>query len=136
MFTTDGLSVNSDYIGAQNCRNCHKKAYEIWIRSSHARAQDHLPRGKKDALECLFCHATDAYRNLTRYTQVNVQCEACHGPGALHMKLMVEKQKDRLKNRGLEPVNQQSCTRCHSNIRSSKLLPFDYQKGLVAIRHW
>ena len=44
-------------------------------------------------LQCAVCHSTDLHKNYdagthayrTRWTEVNVACEACHGPGSRHV---------------------------------------------------
>ncbi len=131
------LAQESLYVGSQECKPCHAKAYEIWAGSSHAAAQDRLPQDKQGQLRCLFCHATDAqHRQMNRYGLANVQCEACHGPGSRHIAIALEKDENRSKPQGLELVTEQTCKRCHTEVRSPSLRSFQYIQALTKIRHW
>jgi hypothetical protein len=97
------------YVGAAKCKNCHAAAevgnpYEAWQKTNHAKAFETLASdaAKKIAAEkgiadpqkddqCLKCHVTAfgvAPELIAKGfdTKLGVQCEACHGPGELHMK--------------------------------------------------
>lgn len=80
---------------------------------------------------CADCHSTNLKRNFdpvanqyhTTFSEIDVSCEACHGPGSLHVELANEKSFfwDRhhgyglAKLKGLDPQPQlQSCAPCHS----------------------
>jgi hypothetical protein len=89
-------SKNADrYIGAGNCVDCHKTAHSIWAQTPHSRAFESLERdGNQYNPKCLKCHtvgymSSDGYIN-TELTPTlkNVACEACHGRGDHHTKLM------------------------------------------------
>jgi Zn finger protein HypA/HybF involved in hydrogenase expression len=62
------------------CQGCHPAAARQWRRTHHARAFADLVRlhQEKDAA-CAGCHITGGQARLH-----DVQCEACHGPGAAH----------------------------------------------------
>jgi hypothetical protein len=83
------------YVGPESCRECHKGGYQIWLASKHARAFESLERqGHQYNPRCLKCHtvgymASDGYvsQELTGHLK-NVSCEACHGRGDHHNKLM------------------------------------------------
>ena len=72
---------------------------------------------------CAECHSTNLQRNYnaadntfdTRWSEINVSCEACHGPGSRHVSLMTEKGQTGGKavtarhhgfDRSLDPVGQ------------------------------
>ncbi|TWU47412.1 Tetratricopeptide repeat protein [Rubripirellula tenax] len=80
---------------------------------------------------CADCHSTNLKRNFdpvanryhTTYSEIDVSCESCHGPGSLHVELANEKSLfwDRIHGyglarlKGLDPQPQlQSCAPCHS----------------------
>ncbi len=80
---------------------------------------------------CADCHSTNLKRNFdvksnryhTTFSEIDVSCEACHGPGSLHVELAGEKSLfwDRRHGyglahlKGLNPEPQlQSCAPCHS----------------------
>eukprot|EP00913_Durusdinium_trenchii_P028495 g26723.t1 len=105
----------SSYVGAQQCGECHKKAYNKWKTTKHAKAYEGLLLGRKDQRdnwikrnydpECLACHVTGwDPEKVTRYKSgfqiqelahdkalyTNLkgqQCENCHGPGSEHVTL-------------------------------------------------
>ncbi len=84
------------YVGSEACKKCHKREYEIWKASPHAKAYEALAQAKRPALrqfdgECVICHTT-GFDHTGGYTgeQTTPQllengCENCHGPGSLHV---------------------------------------------------
>ncbi|MCH2179146.1 MAG: hypothetical protein MK106_10110 [Mariniblastus sp.] len=80
---------------------------------------------------CAECHSTDLQRNYdtvtqqyhTTFSEIDVSCEACHGPGSVHVELAQNKKFFWDKNRGyglanLKTVSNvpqvESCAPCHS----------------------
>ncbi|WP_430810230.1 MULTISPECIES: multiheme c-type cytochrome [unclassified Carboxylicivirga] len=91
---------------------------------------------------CADCHSTNLQKNYdhindtyhTTWSEIDVSCEACHGPSSNHLKwaALPEYARDEYENYGL-PIktsgisNEQyvdNCARCHS--RRSALSDFDY----------
>lgn len=91
---------------------------------------------------CADCHSTNLQKNYdhvndtyhTTWSEIDVSCEACHGPSSNHLKwaALPEYARDEYENYGL-PIktsginNEQyvdNCARCHS--RRSSLGDFDY----------
>jgi len=80
------------YADPASCAKCHPEQYEFWKTTRHARAYATLEvtQQQYDA-ECFACHTVgfgerggfDAPTHASGYE--NVQCAACHGPGARHM---------------------------------------------------
>jgi tetratricopeptide (TPR) repeat protein len=78
-------------------------------------------RGMTANAQCLFCHttgfekgyqeATDTYD--TRWTEIGVACEACHGPGATHVDARRRGGPDRWLGRDPELLLA-ACGSCHS----------------------
>lgn len=83
---------------------------------------------------CAYCHSTDLQKNYdvatrtyhTTYSEINVSCEACHGPASLHVELSRAKSLfwDRKRGYGLVPLKSadplpqiQTCAPCHSRRR-------------------
>jgi len=81
---------------------------------------------------CAECHSTDVHKNYnvaqntyhTTYNEINVSCEACHGPGSLHVEIAESRHVfwDRNYGYGLpdlkskdSKVELESCARCHAN---------------------
>lgn len=79
------------YVGGEECSTCHSAADEFWQKTPHARAYPTLQKDHKEFnLDCVGCHVT-GYEKPGGSSVVhvegltNVQCEACHGPGSLHV---------------------------------------------------
>ncbi|MCS6976605.1 MAG: hypothetical protein NZM31_06290 [Gemmatales bacterium] len=97
------------YVGAEACKDCHKKAYATWIQSKHAKAYENLVKygepiarrerkgepaqliGRQFDPDCVRCHAT-GFEYKTGFVSETAtphllgnQCENCHGPSSLHV---------------------------------------------------
>lgn len=84
----------SAYQGAISCKKCHRRNFNAWSATGHAKATGTISEAfkKRPPLEdCLICHTT-GYGDINEYRFVEevplylrgVQCEACHGPGKGH----------------------------------------------------
>lgn len=99
--------------------------------------------GQRWQTMCADCHSTNLKRNFdaksnqyhTTFSEIDVSCEACHGPGSLHVELANSSSIfwDRrygyglAKLKGEDPEPQlQSCAPCHSR---RGLLDTDFQAG-------
>ncbi len=84
---------------------------------------------------CAVCHSTNLHKNFdvqknafaTTYSDLNVHCESCHGPGSLHIRLARAKSPfwDRRRGRAIMNFRQadsftqiQACAPCHSRRQS------------------
>ncbi len=78
------------YVGVEACAGCHQAARDVWAGTAHGHAYETLSRQYKEYnLECVSCHVTGYERpggsTVTDNAALRgVQCESCHGPGALH----------------------------------------------------
>jgi len=132
-----------EYVGDQLCRDCHFGEYKQWRGTSHARAYQALPAERRDAPECLVCHTTGfTLRGETSRKLVNVQCEACHGPGELYVKSMTRERTHSRNSRqlnlslGLELPSAHTCQPCHGGpCPVAKQGPFDYTAARAIIDH-
>ncbi len=122
------------YVGAATCRACHAAAYEHWQqamatlpataadgtkhtrRVGHARAWTTLVDAGRDRdRSCVGCHATGflapggacTTTQLVERDLTGVQCEACHGPGSLHVAGGGDKAQIR------RDVDESTCRGCH-----------------------
>jgi len=88
------FSKNSKvYVGALVCKRCHLNSYKRWFKTGHKKAYMSLVKKRNQFDEdCIGCHSVGfrkkgGFKKITKGTMkfVNVQCEACHGPGSLHV---------------------------------------------------
>ncbi|MDI6828264.1 MAG: multiheme c-type cytochrome, partial [Armatimonadota bacterium] len=106
------------YVSALKCRECHLKQYEAWVETPHARAFETLRKEhKENDPACTSCHTTGFQLNQTNSSiSANrfwgVQCEACHGPGVIHV---------RRPSKSFGAVLQSRCLECHDATRQPKL---------------
>ena len=112
------------FLGEKSCLPCHKKHYQHWLNTAHARAyQTLIAKNKTTDPLCLACHTTGYGAPLfPKGPLENVQCEACHGPGEGH--------SDR--ERRFPPVTQDQCLNCHNPANSPN---FNFATYLEKIRH-
>jgi len=89
-----GISKSSSYQGAISCKKCHRRNFEAWSTTEHAKATQTISEAFKKGRpleDCLICHTT-GYGDIREYRFVQevplylrgVQCEACHGVGKGH----------------------------------------------------
>lgn len=126
------------YIGTEECKKCHNKAYDIWKDTRHAHAYQTLVKDTRPSLrqydgECVTCHVTGfdyqggfVNEKLTPHL-LNNGCENCHGPGSAHKDDPDNEEIRRLMNPFKTPKNEteeakkvrlnrldQSCQHCHN----------------------
>lgn len=125
-------SDNPDiYLGLGNCMSCHPSAFDVYIKTRHARAYQTLASQFVHRDEnCVGCHVTgynerggfSGMRRLgTPVDLIDVQCEACHGPGIEHSR------DGRYRERAV-----QSCVKCHTKLEDPD---FDYDEAWAKIAH-
>ncbi len=127
------------YVGVSRCKECHQEQYEQWNKTRHATAFDRLVKaGKKEDINCARCHTTGfgQYNGFYGISEtpdmVNVQCEACHGIGKLHVQSIEKIKSQQLKSAILAPITEETCIGCHDKTQDPK---FDYEKGLKLVKH-
>jgi len=84
------------YVGSSACAECHPKVFSLVKKSAHSRAFATLVRAGRDYDPgCLSCHTT-GFGFKTGFLSaektpsfLGVGCEACHGPGSLHVEKQV-----------------------------------------------
>lgn len=122
---------NSPYVTSETCGKCHQTEYKIWEKSRHAHAFDALETKQRifDAA-CVGCHSigfqNQGFVNIKVTPQfAGVQCEACHGPGAEHVKLPKAGNYH-------TPEAPGSCIMCHDRDNSPD---FDFRKYWPLVAH-
>ena len=123
-------SFNGPFLGDSNCAACHRPFMEGWRDSRHAGAFNTLENtGKSKDPECVKCHTTGYGEEGGFYSVaatpglVNVQCEACHGPGKEHVSDFTAP---------MNPVVESVCLKCHTEDNSPD---FDFRRYLEKIKH-
>ena len=138
----------ADYVGINKCKMCHAKEYKAWQTTPHAKAWAGLVNAdptaaadlaKKLEIElkdkpsatdgCVTCHVVGfhlpggypAADSAKTAALINVACEACHGPGSMHVAAKSEDRKKTI-NR---TVTAAMCTQCHTPVTSPK---FDFEE--------
>ena len=107
------------YIGPEACERCHPNQYEFWKATRHSFALRALEATKQEVdPECFYCH-TVGYRLEGGFHRPgrqagyeNVQCAACHGPGADHVSGGTSYFNPEL----FSPSGADSCAQCHNKI--------------------
>jgi len=140
----------AEYVGSNKCKMCHSKQFKSWAETPHAKALAALS-GESDAIQamakaldmklegsaaeadgCVSCHVV-GFKLAGGYPQTeeakvegvqNVGCEACHGPGSLHLKAKMKEKKDFING----AVTANMCKNCHTAKTSPK---FDFDKYMA-----
>jgi predicted CXXCH cytochrome family protein len=100
-----GPDLGSTFVGYSDpatqqtmCGNCHEEKQRSWVATGHAKAWAAVEASASAGPTCERCHTTNGSSNSAadtagyldaspaarRYFH-DVQCEACHGPGAAHI---------------------------------------------------
>jgi hypothetical protein len=120
-----------NFVGAQQCANCHAFAYQVWANSPHARAHVTLSAQQRTDSKCTTCH-TNPQDTDPKFA--GVQCEQCHGAGKVYQPAYVMKDRELSRAVGLLDTPPSSCLACHTS-GTPTVRPFDYAKQWAAIDH-
>jgi hypothetical protein len=134
------------YVGVSACSMCHKGAskgsiYEVWLSSAHAKAFEKLGAENQKNEVCLGCHTTGHDKALaagvTPEKMINVQCEACHGPGSEYKSTTVMKNRPEALKKGLILPTKDVCNGCHGGKfpEGHPTTAFNYESALLRIEH-
>lgn len=126
--------VQSEYVGADACKDCHTGQYTAWAQTKHAKTLGKLQAADKEGTACIKCHVTGSPEMIAAEGATpsfpNVQCEACHGPGRSHME--AAQTGDSVTARP-KKTDEATCVRCH-NEESPRYKPFYYQ-AMIGMVH-
>lgn len=141
------------FVGSKVCGDCHTKAYEVWLKTPHAKALDTLKKQKPPRNydpECLSCHVTGwepqkfypfrgGYTSLDKTPNLAQNgCENCHGPGSAHAavelgeKKATDREKADLRASMRAAVSADTCIQCHDADNSLK---FDFKTYWPKVEH-
>lgn len=119
-FLSIGVTIgeSAEYIGAAKCKACHMKQYTAWKKTKMFASFENLKPGVKAEAKtkakldptkdyttdekCLKCHTTGygkpgGFKSIAETPDlINVQCEACHGPGGEFSKIMKKNKEFKL----------------------------------------
>jgi hypothetical protein len=119
------------YLGVANCQRCHKQEFESYTATRHASAYATLSGlFKHRDSGCVPCHSTGygvpggftGSRTIgSTMDLIDVQCEACHGPGEEHSR-----------DGRYREIAKQSCAGCHTKEQDPK---FDFARAWEKIAH-
>lgn len=127
-------AAQSEYAGADSCKDCHAAVYESWSRTKHAKALTKLQAANREGGTCIGCHVTGSAAQIAAEganpSHPNVQCEACHGPGTAHVNAA---RGGDASNAKTTKIVETTCTRCH-NETSPHYKPFFYS-AMVGLSH-
>jgi len=101
------------YLGVGACQTCHAEAFDVYTHTRHAHAYSTLASQfvHRDT-NCVGCHVTGfnepgGFEGVrvrgASVDLIDVQCEACHGPGVNHAR-----------DGSYRATAIQSCTKCHT----------------------
>ncbi|HKQ98913.1 MAG TPA: multiheme c-type cytochrome, partial [Candidatus Polarisedimenticolia bacterium] len=131
-----------EYVGADACRDCHRKEYDQWRTTPHASAFTRLINQQRGGdPSCQPCHTTGFGQrrgfgdDMQQVAMTNVQCEVCHGPGDDHVKAPANLKKETIY--GITDqcsfcIIQGVCATCHDTRNDPD---FDIEKALPKVKH-
>jgi hypothetical protein len=122
------------YLGEAKCKMCHIQQHKTWQAMKHAKAFEALPEKYRnmdakteDGRTCVSCHVTgygmddrDGFVDpAASASLLNVQCEACHGPGSNHVDAAKAIMKDKRKEFNADEKTyiirkNTNCSDCHN----------------------
>ncbi|HHT9152749.1 MAG TPA: multiheme c-type cytochrome, partial [Candidatus Hypogeohydataceae bacterium YC40] len=86
------LPEQTSYVGSSACKACHPAVFQHWGSTLHAMAYETLLKvGRAFDPECVACHVvglnySTGFQSREKSPDlIGVGCEACHGPGSLHI---------------------------------------------------
>ena len=132
------VAGKASYVGEAVCAGCHQGPAKWAAHDKHHHAWETLVKaGKTKDLDCVPCHVTgwrepggSAFNNLDRFARV--QCEACHGPGSLHV---MSSQKKGPKSAIVRTPPAAVCEKCHTPEHAPRFSYRDYAPRLRAPGH-
>jgi hypothetical protein len=117
------------YYNYQDCATCHKKEYEHWKSTPHAKALRVLTKSGKTIAECLPCHSEMYRRTESVVTDetlmLGVECASCHESVLPHNGVPAKRED--------ATVIRAQCLKCHQKERSPG---FDPEKSYEAVKHF
>jgi len=132
----------SSYVGNEACKDCHKKEYNSWTTTKHAKSFETLKKtNEQKTVRCLRCHTT-GYGKASGFLDEQITpnlrgvgCESCHGPGKDHIGASPDKKISSLTGITKDCFTcsiPRTCKRCHT-IREDP--DFNIDRDLELVKH-
>lgn len=144
--TVPAAAAGAEYAGSKKCSMCHRPYATAWAETPHAKALANLQSADEKAVAamaeklgvklegkaaesdaCVTCHVTGLglpggynAEAETAPLMAGVTCEACHGPGSLHIKAAKADKKSTM-----SAVSEKMCLQCHTKEMSPE---WDFEK--------
>ncbi len=123
---------SANIIPPEECKDCHARQYEVFIRSAHPNSLKTLKDANQQYnVDCLSCHVVYDYTNDVMYP---LQCISCHREiTVLHgFKHQAGEPK---KVERMAKATYEFCGRCHDPENSTRFRT-QQQEYFEAIKHW
>jgi len=120
------------FIGAEVCKRCHQREYDIWANGPHAAAVRSLKGEQGKDAKCNTCHTMLPANDQAKFA--GIQCEACHGAGKFYAPSYVMRDSELSRAVGLVIPGEKECRRCH-NDDSPSIRKFDFATMWAEISH-
>ena len=122
----------ADYVGSDVCKSCHETEHAQWKTTSHASSMARLSPTQQRDRGCRTCHTMDPA--VPEPSLAGVQCESCHGAGALYSQRYVMKDKVLARLLGLVDITPNTCAPCHGS-ESPSVVPYDFASDVKRVNH-
>jgi hypothetical protein len=132
LFSLAASAYAQDLVGAEACGSCHEAQYKAWRRSAHSMSLARLTKIQRRDRVCQSCHTMDPGNDDPRFQ--GVQCESCHGPGQHYSADYVMRDQTLAKLLGLEPVQESTCSPCHT-ADGPGMKPFEFEDKVGEVCH-
>jgi hypothetical protein len=141
------LPGQASYVGSRACGLCHPAIFQHWGTTPHAEAYETLLKvDRAFDPECVDCHVVGlryigGFESLGASPELKgVGCEACHGPGSLHVaecgmrgtKRGISNSELRIPNSAFGKVSPEVCQGCHDPEHGPS---FQYEAFWGRIKH-
>ena len=125
------VAHTEQFIGSEQCGECHTEQLNAWKKTAHSRAHLKLNLTQRRDPRCGTCHNTD-----TALGFLGVQCESCHGPGAGYWKKHGSRRAANRTSRNMmwDAKKAEVCGHCHDSVTLNGQ-PFDLSQAMQRLTH-
>ena len=132
LFHEQSQPIGREFVYAVQCQKCHTEAFQVYKKSSHAKALDTLVgKGQNWNPDCVACHIE--FDELNDH-QISMQCTACHYQVWDGHIQNAESTTGEVKSLN-EKIGVEYCVKCH-DPENSRNFSKDYKEYFAKIKHW